>query len=365
MKYSLPLLVLVLTGFLTGCSSDSSPVFFEDSFLVGRPDTVVVKEDSSITVRVFYGKGVLNVYRASIVWTTSDDQVATATNGEKTVSGDSCFSISRLTAGTISDTCTITATMSFAGVKHSVSFPVKSIVKNYEDNLLQNVPEGAFAESLGRRNFAMMKMDSGGVTIDKKTYGVKGFYICTTEVSRGLWGEVMKIFPIYDRNNYFAVRNVSWNEAQAFIAALNERTGRHYRLPTNLEWQFAATGGVKTHGSLYSGSNEIKNVAWYYGNSKVQGVPEVHAVGKLHSNELGLYDMTGNVWEWVGDYGSNGQSTERWARGASYADFEGASVLTKMGWNLDADAKQETVGLRLALSVEDYEAEEAAKNQNP
>ncbi|MCF8366469.1 MAG: formylglycine-generating enzyme family protein [Bacteroidales bacterium] len=100
------------------------------------------------------------------------------------------------------------------------------------------------------------------------------------------------------------VIHVSWNDAIEYCKWLNRKTGKNYRLPTEAEWEYAARDGVQTngHSSLYAGSNNIDEVAWYDGNSG----SKTHPVGKKKPNELGLYDMTGNVWEWCSDwYGSD------------------------------------------------------------
>ena len=93
------------------------------------------------------------------------------------------------------------------------------------------------------------------------------------------------------------VERVSWEDCQGFILKLNKLTGREFCLPTEEQWEFAARGGNKSKGFKFAGSNDIKDVAWFKGNSK----SKTHPVGELNPNELGLYDMTGNVWEWCND----------------------------------------------------------------
>ena len=127
---------------------------------------------------------------------------------------------------------------------------------------------------------------------------VGDYYIGKYEVTQGLWKAVMGTNPSKWVDDNLPVEQVSWNDCQEFIKRLNKITGKKFRLPTEAEWEYAARGGMESHGYKYSGSNDINDVAWYYRNSG----NKTHAVGTKKPNELGIYDMTGNVWEWCQDY---------------------------------------------------------------
>lgn len=125
------------------------------------------------------------------------------------------------------------------------------------------------------------------------------FYIGATEVTQKFWNEIMGNDPSANRNcDSCPVEQVSWEDVQEFIKKLNRKTGKIYRLPTEAEWEYAARGGSNDNGNQFSGSNIIGNVGWYDGNSESR----THAVRQKQPNELGIYDMTGNVWEWCSDW---------------------------------------------------------------
>lgn len=128
------------------------------------------------------------------------------------------------------------------------------------------------------------------------------------EVTQALWIAVMGSNPSQFKGDDLPVESVSWDDCQEFLKRLNEITGKNFRLPTEAEWKFAARGGKKSKGYKYSGSDNIDDVAWYSDNSNTR----THPVGTKKPNELGLYDMSGNVSEWCqdqyGDYCSSLQT---------------------------------------------------------
>ena len=126
---------------------------------------------------------------------------------------------------------------------------------------------------------------------------VSSFSIGKYEVTQEEWQAVMGSNPSYFKGTKRPVEEVSWNDCLEFIRKLNAMTGKQFRLPTEAEWEYAARGGNRSRGYKYAGSNMIDNVAWYDGNSG----DKTHVVGQMAPNELGLYDMSGNVYEWCYD----------------------------------------------------------------
>jgi formylglycine-generating enzyme required for sulfatase activity len=175
---------------------------------------------------------------------------------------------------------------------------------------------------------------------------VDDYYIGKYEVTQKQWLEIMGSNPSYFKNcDNCPVEHVSWNDVQEFIKKLNQKTEQNYRLPREAEWEYAAKGGIETiHESSqtkYAGSNNIGDVAWYTSNSG----NETHKVGTKQANELGIYDMSGNVWEWCSDwYGSDyyknsprndpqgpSSGTCRVLRGGSWYDLAGNCRVANRG----------------------------------
>ena len=157
------------------------------------------------------------------------------------------------------------------------------------------------------------------------------YYIGQTEVTQGLWKAVMRSNPSnFKKGDSYPVEMVSWNDCQDFIQRLNsllssQLGGKRFALPTEAQWEYAARGGKKSSGYKYAGSNILTNVAWYTDNSG----SSTHPVAEKSPNELGLYDMSGNVWEWCqdwyGSYSSSAQSNPSGAASGSYRVLRGGS----------------------------------------
>jgi sulfatase modifying factor 1 len=128
---------------------------------------------------------------------------------------------------------------------------------------------------------------------------LSSFNIGKYEVTQAQWQEVMGANPSKFKGcAECPVENVSWNDTQEFIKKLQKLTGKRFRLPTEAEWEFAARGGTTSKGYQYAGGNTLSSVAWHYNNSN----KKTHPVGQKDPNELGLYDMSGNVFEWCSDW---------------------------------------------------------------
>ena len=202
---------------------------------------------------------------------------------------------------------------------------------------------------------------------------LSSFYIGKYEVTQSQWEGVMNNNPSFHRGcGNCPVENVSWNDIQEYIIKLNSQTGLKYSLPTEAQWEYAAKGGVKSRGYAYSGSNDIHDVAWYFENSETLGHNDgekpisfgrnTHAVREQNANELGIYDMTGNVNEWCTDWFGPYQSFSETnpsglasgqfhvVRGGGWNDIEDICRNASRDW-LSAFEKNSNCGFRLVLPV--------------
>ena len=173
---------------------------------------------------------------------------------------------------------------------------------------------------VGSCSFKMIKVDGGtfimGATAEQgkdvrdderpvHQVTLSNYYIGQTQVTQALWTAVMGSNPFYSKGDNLPAAGVSWDGCQSFIEELNrllsnELGGKRFALPTEAQWEFAARGGNQSKGYTYAGSNNISNVAWYYYGDKT------HPVAQKQPNELGLYDMSGNVEEWCQDWYDEG-----------------------------------------------------------
>ena len=176
---------------------------------------------------------------------------------------------------------------------------------------------------------ATAEQGSDAYSNEKPTHSVtlSDYYIGKYEVTQAQWRAVMGSNPSKWKGDNLPVENVSWNDIQKFIKKLNAQTGKKFRLPTEAEWEYAARGGNQSKGYKYSGSNSISEVAWYDGNSG----DKTHPVGQKSPNELGIYDMSGNVWEWCQDwysssaYSSSSQTNPTGPNSGSHRVLRGGS----------------------------------------
>ena len=206
--------------------------------------------------------------------------------------------------------------------------------------------------------FKMGCNDSDAYDDEKTIHNVtlSSYYIGETQVAQALWKAVMGNNPSYFKGDNLPVENVSWDDCQKFISKLNSLTGQNFRLPTEAEWEFAARGGNNSNHYQYSGSNELGDVAWYAGNSG----DKTHVVATKQPNELGLYDMSGNVWElcsdWYGNYSSSSQTNPTGPNSGSFRVIRGGNRLydarccrSSHRGNDWSDHGSDDLGLRLVL----------------
>ena len=197
---------------------------------------------------------------------------------------------------------------------------------------------------------------------------LSSFYICKYEVTEALWTAVMGSNPSkYPSGDNYPVEQVNWYDCQDFVEKLSELTGRHFRLPTEAEWEYAARGGQRSRGYRYSGSYNLDEIGWHVGNTH----RNKKEVGTKKPNELGIYDMTGNVSEWCQDKldieyyhhspSINPQGPDRSTykdnrcfRGGSVCDddkYDRLKVYTRFSSGMPPEEKSFYIGLRLAMSV--------------
>ena len=219
-------------------------------------------------------------------------------------------------------------------------------------------------------SFTMVKVDGGtftmGATQEQKyaerdeipihDVTLSTYYMGETEVTFALWHAVMTDNACEAGVENFPKGGLSWDDCQEFIAKLNQLTGYTFRLPTEAEWEYAARGGKKSQGYMYAGSNMLDEVAWYRDNSEGMS----HAVAQKKPNELGLYDMCGNVYEccydWYGSYSNRPQTNPNGHARGTHRVFRGGSrnchhLMNRVTYrsNNTPSVRYRDLGLRLVM----------------
>ena len=303
--------------------------------------------------------------KSNTAWAVSSDKnwcsvspTSGSNDGSVTVSVDENTSTSSRTATIMVESATIKRTL--AVTQNGVT-PTPTPTPASQDRSF----------TVGGVTFKMIAVEGGTFTMgatseqgsdawdeEKPTHSVtlSSYSIGETEVTQALWQAVMGSNPSYFSGSNKPVEQVSWDDCQDFIRKLNALTGENFRLPTEAEWEYAARGGNKSRGYKYAGSNNIDNVAWYYDNSGSQ----THNVATKSPNELGLYDMSGNVREWCqdryGSYSSGSQTNPtgptsgyfRVIRGGYWSAY---ARICRVSFRADFDPayRDSGMGLRLAL----------------
>ena len=272
--------------------------------------------------------------------------------------------------------CSTSLGDAFAPMKAAAVDFIKTMEKMEVDDSEPNIPDpntgGTQTFTVNGVSFTMVGVEGGTFTMgatseqgtsdpyddEYPTHSVtlSDFAIGETEVTQELWRAVMGNNPSHFSGTNLPVENVSWNDCQTFITKLNQLTGKNFRLPTEAEWEYAARGGNKSRGYKYAGSNTLSDVAWYSDNSS----SKTHPVKQKQANELGLYDMSGNVHEWCqdwfGTYSSSAQTNPTGPASGSSRVFRGGSWLSRAGGcrvsfrgNFTPTFYCISLGLRLAL----------------
>ena len=256
--------------------------------------------------------------------------------------------------------CNVKNLFAHLNAKNSRRLIDESIITN-EDVISEIATKHNLIEILERCKPNSKLVKFGGITIEmilvKDDFG-GDFYIGKYPVTQAQWKAVMGNNPSFFKEENHPVERVSWNNCQDFIKVLNSKTGCKFRLPKEKEWEYAARGGKNNNNYTYSGSNDLDEVAWYFGNSNVfylggqkyytRGT--TYPVGQKKCNELGIYDMSGNVWEYCEDFYSS-SLVGRVIRGGSWCNGAPECTVNFRGNCYDTDRGESNFGLRLVMDA--------------
>ncbi len=264
-----------------------------------------------------------------------------------------------------------------------ITIPTENTNKGWAVKTPPNEQEFTVSGNGKTVTFKMIKVAAGtfqmgstsGESNEKPVHSVtltKNYYMGETEVTQALWYAVMGLSPTSSGSSWSSTYGlsdnkpayyISYEDCEQFLAKLNQLTGTNFRFPTEAEWEYAAKGGSKSKGYTYAGSNTIGDVAWYSGNAVGSGYDPTYGTQEVKTkqpNELGLYDMSGNVWEWCydwyGSYPSGAQTDPTGASSGSYRVYRGGCwgdiaglCRTARRANLTPSYRSDGVGFRLAL----------------
>ena len=314
------LFIIAAIMLLFGCNKDRD--LNELKFEITNEEWTISGTTATLTADYSWSGEIVSI----AMEVSEDEDFANANSFEASVSGNSlAVTATGLKAETkyyyriIIDTGSVTfesETRTFETLKTIFSLTVNGVI--FE---MVYVEGGTF--DMG----ATTEQGSDAESDEKPVHSVTldGYYIGKCEVTQELWEAVMGSNPSHFKGAQNPVENVSWNDCQEFVSRLNSLTGRTFRLPTEAEWEYAARGGNKSRHYKYSGSGNIGYVAWYYKNSG----STTHAVGTQTANELGIYDMSGNVCEWCSDwyggYSAGSQTNPQGPSSGSYRVHRGGS----------------------------------------
>ncbi|GAP71671.1 hypothetical protein SAMD00024442_16_22 [Candidatus Symbiothrix dinenymphae] len=300
----------------SGTNSGTITVYVEENTTTpdSRTATVTVTVSSgALTLQVIQRPSPLTLDKTSISATYDGDtySVAVTSNGRWTATSDAAWCTLTPASGTNNGTITVNVTENTTTDSRSATITVTS------GSLTQQVTVTQAAGVATLSELEMVTVVGGTFTmgataeqvgdarsIESPTHDVTlgNYAIGKYEVTQKLWWDVMGSWPGGAPSNgegdYYPMYEVSHDDIQNFLTALNIKTGKNYRLPTEAEWEYAARGGGASNGYKYSGSNTLGDVAWYWDNSSIT----THIVGTKAPNELGIYDMSGNVSEWCSDW---------------------------------------------------------------
>ena len=354
--------------YLVSCSkSNNTDTSIDPVSIETNPVTSITDTAANIGVTINNSNG-LNIVEAGIVYSSTEASPTIENSSYITISsrvtklaGNYTINLGKLDVGStyFVRSYAIFENKVYYGTVQSFKTTLPASIAALE-GLMVTVPAGSF--TMGATSEQLVNNGDGFSvkwTPSTQQVTLSSYKICKYEVTQQLWQDVMGKNPSYFTGNLQRpVEQVSWNDCQSFITKLNQLTGKNYRLPTEAEWEYAARGGANsTYSYIYSGSNTLNDVAWTSSNSGSQ----THTIGTKQANALGLYDMSGNVWEWCndwyGDYSNTGVTnpqgpatgSRRVIRGGSW-DNDGNIHRVSRRNSYDPSISYNSYGIRLVFS---------------